>query len=88
MDPLNDNKKIPVPWNKDDRCISDPWNCVNVLSRLLLDGDFKMNSIYLLVHNDAHGIVQQTFAKNDGIEFGVYFILVEYGQYCHRIGSG
>lgn len=43
--------------------------------------------MYLLVHNDTHGIVQQTFTKNDGIQFGVYFVLVEYGQYCHRVGS-
>jgi hypothetical protein len=43
--------------------------------------------IHSLIHNDTHGIVQQAFSENNGIQLGVYFVLVKYGQYCHRVGS-
>ena len=33
----------------------------------------------LLVHDDTDSIVEQTFAKDDGVEFGVNFVLLENG---------
>lgn len=43
---------------------------------------------YSLVHDDTNGIVQQTFTEDDGIQFWVDLVLVEYRKDGHRVRSG
>ena len=45
-------------------------------------------SLYSLVHNNTDSIVQQTLSKYDRVEFGVHFVLVEYGQDRYGIRRG
>ena len=41
---------------------------------------------HVLIHDDAHSIIQQTFSKDDSIQLRVNFVLVENGKDCNRVG--
>lgn len=43
---------------------------------------------HLLVHDDTDSIVQQTFSKDDGVEFGIHFVLVEDSKDRDWVGGG
>ena len=39
-------------------------------------------------HDDRHGIIKKTLSKDDGVEFGINFISIEYCDDSDRVGSG
>lgn len=76
-----DIKNIPTPWKIDPRYTSSPWNLLRVLLKALsvFIAIWKCG-IHLLVHNDTDSIVEQTLAKDDGVELRINLVLVENGE--------
>lgn len=77
---------MPIPWKMDEMYTSVPWNWDSVLQNQRQVKEMGQN--HSLVHNDTNSIVEQTLAKNDGVEFRVDLVLVEYGQDGDRVRCG
>ena len=43
---------------------------------------------YLLVHDDTDSIIKQTLSKNDGVQFGVDFVLIKNGKDSDWVRGG
>jgi hypothetical protein len=39
-------------------------------------------------HDDGYGVIEKTLSKDDGVELGIDFISIEYGDDSDGIGSG
>ena len=39
-------------------------------------------------HDDRHGVIKKTLSKDDGEEFGIHFISIEYCDDSDRVGRG
>ena len=84
---LKESKKMPIPWNIEDRKISVPWNCDSVLHGISPMKSYQGTRNYSLVHNDTNGVIQQTLPKNNIIQLRINFVLLKDRQNSDRIRS-
>jgi hypothetical protein len=86
IDTLNESKKIPIPWNIEDKYISVPWNWLSVLWVIVQIVDMTKNGqIYSLVHDDTNSIVKQTLSEDNCVELGINLVLIEDGEDGYRV---